>query len=184
MESILENIPADLLIDLKRDVNRGIAKIFTQSRVGYTQKTLTSNLVANQQYYQVAPDCIRPTTIQVVAQGLFATLPLMEVPTIAKWNEINVWPQLSFPWPTYYFVRGHNQVGLWPTPGAAQANGLIITYEATPPEMAIDDISSTSNIYTPQLTPAHLLPRTYVTIVTWYHSQRQLLTCLVTTYTS
>jgi hypothetical protein len=142
------NIPADLLIDLKRDVNRGIAKIYTTSRVGYTQKTLTSNLVANQQYYQTAPDCIRPTTIQVVAQGLFATLPLQEVPTIAKWNEINVWPQLSFPWPTYYFVRGHNQVGLWPTPGAAQAGGLIITYEALPPEMAIDDISSTVNSYT------------------------------------
>lgn len=142
------NIPADLLIDLKRDVNRGIAKIYTTSRVGYIQKTLTSNLVANQQYYQLAPDCIRPTTIQVVAQGLFATLPLQEVPTIAKWNKINVWPQLSFPWPTYYFVRGHLQVGLWPTPGAAQDDGLIITYEATPPEMAIDDINSATNIYT------------------------------------
>ena len=142
------NIPADLLIDLKRDVNRGIAKIFTTSRVGYIQKTLTSNLVANQQYYQLAPDCIRPTTIQVVANGMFAVLPLSEIPTIAKWNQINVWPQLSFPWPTYYFVRGHLQVGLWPAPGAAEDNGLIITYEALPPEMAIDDISSTVNSYT------------------------------------
>lgn len=142
------NIPSDLLVDLKRDINRGITKIFTTARVGYTQKTLTSNLVANQQYYQLAPDCIRPSTIQVLANGLFATLPLIEVPTLAKWNEINVWPQLSFPWPQYYFVRGHTQVGLWPTPGAALTNGLIITYEATPPEMAIDDISSTVNSYT------------------------------------
>lgn len=141
-----KNIPVDLLVDLKRDVNRGIAKIFTDARVGYTQKTLTSNLVANQQYYQLSPDAIRPTTIQVVANGLFATLPLSEVPTIAMWNQINVWPQLSFPWPTYYFVRGHSQVGLWPAPGAAQANGLIITYEALPPEMAIDDISSAVNL--------------------------------------
>ena len=143
-----KNIPADLLVDLKRDVNRGISKIFTDARVGYTQKTLTSSLVANQQYYQLPPDCIRPTTIQVVANGLFATLPLIEVPTIAKWNQINVWPQLSFPWPTYYFVRGHSQVGLWPTPGSAQSNGLIVTYEAKPPEMAIDDISSMVNSYT------------------------------------
>lgn len=143
-----KNIPVDLLVDLKRDVNRGIAKIFTDARVGYTQKTLTSDLVANQQYYQIAPDCIRPTTVQVEATGLFATLPLIEVPTIAMWNQVNVWPQLSFPWPTYYFVRGHSQIGLWPQPGAAQTGGLIVTYEALPPEMAIDDISSTSNIYT------------------------------------
>jgi hypothetical protein len=143
-----ENIPAAQLTRLKRDINRGIAKIYTTSRVGYTQVTRNSNLVANQQYYQLAPDCIRPTTIQVVAQGMFAVLPLTEVPTIAKWNEINVWPQLSFPWPTYYFVRGHSQVGLWPAPGADQTGSLIITYEALPPELAIDDISSTVNSYT------------------------------------
>lgn len=142
------NIPVAQLNRFKRDINRGIQKVFTTSRVGYTQVTLTTNLVANQQYYQLPPDCIRPTTVQVVANGLFAVLPLSEVPTIAQWNKVNVWPQLSFPWPTYYFVRGHTQVGLWPAPGAAQTNGLIITYEATPPELAIDDIDSTNNSYT------------------------------------
>ncbi len=141
------NIPNNLLTDFKRDSNRGIAKIFTTARVGYTQKTLTSNLVANQQYYQIAPDCIRPTTVQVVANGMFAVLPLNEVPTIAMWNRINIWPQITFPWPTDYFVRGHTQIGLWPAPGTSQDNALIITYEALPPEMAIEDISSTSNIY-------------------------------------
>lgn len=143
-----DNIPATQLARLKRDINRGIAKVYTTSRVGYIQNTLTSNLVANQQYYQLPPDCIRPTTVQVLANGLFAVLPLKEVPTIEQWNKINVWPQLSFPWPTYYFVRGHSQLGLWPAPGAAVTNGLIVTYEAAPPELAIDDIDSINNSYT------------------------------------
>jgi hypothetical protein len=143
-----ENIPASQLVRFKRDINRGIAKIYTTSRVGYTQVTRKSDLVANQQYYQFAPDCIRPTAIQVVANGMLTNLPLTEVPTISQWNQLNIWPQLSFPWPTYYFVRGHSQVGLWPAPGAAATGGLIITYEAAPPELAIDDIDSLHNSYT------------------------------------
>lgn len=141
------NIPITRLAYFKRDLNRGIAKIFTTVRVGYTQHTLTSNLVSGQQYYQIPPDCIRPTTVQVLASGVTAQLPLQEVQTIAHWNEINVWPQISFPYPQEYFVRGHTQIGLWPTPGGDVENGLIVTYEATPPELAIDDITSTNNVY-------------------------------------
>lgn len=142
------NIPVSVRAHFKRDINRGIAKVFTTARIGYTQVTRKSKLVGQQQYYQLPPDCIRPTSVQVMASGMLAMLPLTEVNTIEKWNEVNIWPQLSFPWPAYYFVRGHSQIGLWPAPSADQDDALIVTYEALPPELAIDDIDSTHNSYT------------------------------------
>jgi len=44
--------------------------------------------------------------------------------------------------PTYAFVRGFNEIGLWPTPSQTTTNGLIISYEPRLVDMVVDDITA------------------------------------------
>ena len=133
---------------IKSDINLGIAQMRNTSRVPWAQKTFTTNLVAQQQDYQLPPDCIRPSTVQVLTNGFPAQLPLEPVGSQMEWNEINMWPTVSYPWPAYYFVKGHNQISLWPMPGHDKDNGLILIYEQKTPVLAIQDITSKNNSYT------------------------------------
>jgi len=44
----------------------------------------------------------------------------------------------------YYWIRGRNEIGLWPIPSQNTTNGLIISYEPRLADMSVDDVTTTT----------------------------------------
>jgi hypothetical protein len=128
------------LTNIKQDINQGLRLFKNAARRYWTRAEKQTNIVANQQYYQMPPDCVRVTQIRVNLNGL--TLPLVEIDSEEKWNKINVIPSATINMPTYYFVKGANEIGLWPTPATNATNGLLVSYEPRLVDMTLDDLTT------------------------------------------
>lgn len=132
------------LSNIQMDINQGLRIFKNASRRYWTRAEKSANLVQNQQYYQLPPDCVRVTQVRVLSNGL--NLPITEVDSEYLWNRMNLIPAFTLTVPQSYFIRGANEIGLWPTPSLAVTNGLIVSYEPRLPDMSIDDITNiTSN---------------------------------------
>lgn len=145
------------LTNIKQDVNQGLRLFKNASRRYWTRLEKTTDIVANQQYYQMPPDCVRITQVKVKLNGLI--FPVQEIDSEAVWNKINIIPTATINLPTYYFVKGYNEFGLWPTPSTLATGGLVVSYEPRLVDMSVDDVTSTVNSYT------KLNPSTPVTAV-------------------
>lgn len=133
------------LTNIKQDINQGIRLFKNAARRYWTRAEKSTDIVANQQYYQMPPDCVRVTQVRVKLNGL--TFPVQEIDSEAMWNKINIIPTATINMPTYYFVKGYNEIGLWPTPSTAAIAGLMVSYEPRLVDMSLDDVTSanTSN---------------------------------------
>lgn len=127
------------MANIKQDINQGRA-IFANSTSRYwTRKQAAAGLVANQQYYTLPPDATRVTEVYVNANGL--NYPVKQVESEGIWNTINVIPAITINVPTYYFIRGRNEIGLWPLPSYTAANALNLSYEPQQ-HLSINDITT------------------------------------------
>ena len=127
------------MANIKQDINQGRA-IFANSTTRYwTRKQAAAGLVANQQYYTLPPDATRVTEVYVNANGL--NYPVKQIPSEANWNMINVIPAITINVPTYYFIRGRNEIGLWPLPSYTAPNALNLSYEPQQ-HLSISDITT------------------------------------------
>ena len=115
------------LTNIKSDINQGLKIIKNQARRYWTRKQASASLVNNQQYYELPPDCVRVTQLYVNSNGL--NYPVKPVDSEYIWNKINVIPAVTINVPTYYFIRGRDEVGLWPIPSSNAVNALNISYE-------------------------------------------------------
>ena len=122
-----------------QDINSGLSLIRNQARRYWTRKQAAANLINNQQYYELPPDCTRVTEVYVNSNGL--NYPVKQVSSEYLWNKINVIPAITINVPTYYWIRGRNEIGLWPLPSADATNSLNVSYE---PQLtlSIDDITA------------------------------------------
>ena len=59
-----------------------------------------------------------------------------------RWNKLNVIPSNTVVTPQFYFVRGRNEVGLYPTPATSVTAGLIVSYEPRMTDMILDDTTN------------------------------------------
>lgn len=130
---------------LQADINQGLRLFKNAARRYWTRQEKVTNMVAGQQYYQMPADFVRATEVRVNSNGL--NFPIVLVNSEHLWNKLNIIPAMTINLPTYAFVRGFNEIGLWPTPSANTANGLIVSYEPRLIDMAIDDVTgvTTSN---------------------------------------
>lgn len=62
------------------------------------------------------------------------------------WNRINLVPASTVGVPIYGFIRGRNELGLYPIPSTAVTNGLVVSYEARLRDMSQDDITPNVNV--------------------------------------
>lgn len=134
------------LTNIKQDLNQGLRLFKNAARRYWTRTEKSTNIVANQQFYQMPPDCVRVTQVKVKLNGL--TFPVQEIDSEAMWNKINIIPTATINLPTYYFVKGYNEIGLWPTPSANATNGLVVSYEVRLPDMSVDDLVGTTTTAT------------------------------------
>ena len=110
-----------------QDLNQGLKLFKNQARRYWTRKQAAANLINNQQYYELPPDAVRVTEVYVNSNGL--NYPVKQVSSEYLWNKINVIPAITINVPTYYFIRGRNEIGLWPLPSANATNALNVSYE-------------------------------------------------------
>lgn len=130
---------ATTLVLIKNAINSGQAKfgavLNREWRVSYKRFSIAQD----QQYYQLPPDCIRPGTLTVTVGSV--VYPLEEVPDEQSWQDLNMQSQSSSV-PRFFFVRGSNEVGIWPIPSADLTNGGTLGYERTMKIMAADDYTT------------------------------------------
>lgn len=127
------------LTNIKQDINQGLKLFKNAARRYWTRKQASAQLVLNQQYYQLPPDCVRVTQVYVNANGL--NYPVKQVNSEYLWNKINIIPAITINVPTYFFIRGRDEIGLWPIPSYTAANSLNISYEPQL-EMGLDDVTT------------------------------------------
>jgi len=124
---------------LKEDINEGAAKFNAALNRYFTRKAKTTDLVADQQYYQMPPDSIRPIGVVVTVGS--DKYPLQQIRSEYDWRALNIHNQSSN-WVSYYFVRGADEIGLYPIPSTAVTDGLEIYYEPRDHELSQDDYTT------------------------------------------
>jgi|SRR6185312_9754778 len=132
------------LTNIQADINQGLRIFKNASRRYWTRKEATTNLVASQQYYTFPEDMVRITTVRVTSGGL--TLPVVLVDSEEMWNRINLIPAVTVGIPITGFIRGKNELGLYPVPSVNATNGLIVSYEPRLKDLNIDDTTPTVNV--------------------------------------
>jgi len=130
------------LANAKQDINQSLRLFKNASRRYWTRKEVTANLVAGQQYYTFPEDMVRITEVKANTGGY--NWPLVNVDSEALWNRFNVIPSNTVIVPQFYFIRGRNEVGLYPIPSVSTTAGLIISYEPRMIDMTIDDVTTTT----------------------------------------
>jgi hypothetical protein len=128
------------LTNAQRHINLALKKFKNASRRYWTRKEVTTNLVASQQAYTFPEDMVRITTVKVTSGGL--TLPVTMVDSEELWNRLNLIPTMTVGIPTQGFIRGRNELLLYPIPSINVTNGLIVSYESRTKDMSIDDLTS------------------------------------------
>jgi hypothetical protein len=124
----------------QRHINLALKKFKNASRRYWTRKEVTTNLVANQQYYTFPEDMVRITTVKATSGGL--TMPITMIDSEELWNRINLVPSMTVGIPTQGFIRGRNELGLYPIPSTNYTNGLIVSYESRQKDMSIEDLTT------------------------------------------
>ena len=135
---------------LKADINQGLRLFKNAARRYWTRQEKVTDMIAGQQYYQMPADFVRATEVRVNSNGL--NFPVIMVNSEHLWNKLNIIPAMTINLPTYAFVRGFNEIGLWPTPSAFTASGLIVSYEPRLMDMIQDDITNATSGATASVT--------------------------------
>lgn len=121
-------------------------KLFENAaRRGWTRKEKIANLTAGKQYYQIASDMHRVSSVRCKTQtGSEIIIPLTEIHSEHEWDKLNIYPAKGTP--SYYFIRGNDEIGLFPCPDTNVSGGLIVSYEPRIRDMGIDDFTFNANV--------------------------------------
>ena len=128
------------------DLNMADKLLENAARRSWTHREKMANISEGQQYYQIASDMHRVTAVKcLISEGSDITTSLQEVRSDYDWNCINEYPYNSN-YPTHFFIKGDDEIGLWPIPSQNIDNGLIVVYEPRIRDMGIDDIEFTADV--------------------------------------
>lgn len=130
------------LLYIQHNINLALRKFKNASRRYWTRKEVTTNLVADQQSYTFPEDMVRITTVKVTNGGL--VLPVTMIDSEELWNRLNLIPAMTVGIPTQGFIRGRNELLLYPIPSVSYTNGLIVSYESRQKDMTLDDVTTAS----------------------------------------
>lgn len=129
------------LTQFKEDINFGGARLNAAMNRYFTRKSKVASLVASQQYYQAPPDVIRVSGVFAAESASSNRRPLTKVTDEDQWIAMNYYSQTRN-YLTHYFIRGADEIGLYPIPSGAVTDGLLIAYEGRDPILTQDDFFS------------------------------------------
>lgn len=141
-QAISGDTSAATLLIFKDDINLGAQKLNAGMGGYFTRKSKSTNLVAEQQYYQLPPDCVRVTGVDYLQSTGGQRFPIKyQIRSEEQWRQINFNEQSSNI-PVYWFVKGSDELGVYPMPSAAITSGLIIYYEPKARKLSQDDYTT------------------------------------------
>lgn len=126
------------------DIHTGVKLFQNAARRYWTRREKKTNLNTNQQYYQFPSDMLRVRTVRVKSGDRM--VPLTEVFSEEEWDSLNVSQFATAEHPTHFFVKGADEIGLYPTPRQTVADGLVVSYEPRMVDMAIEDVKLNANV--------------------------------------
>lgn len=129
---------AEVLI--KRYINQGNQKFNSALRRYATRLAKKTDLVEDQQYYQFPQDTIRVSGVVVTSNSV--DYPLEEVVSEIQWRELNASNSTTADIPRFFFVRGFDEIGLWPVPSEDVTDGLEIWYEPRQEDLVAADVTT------------------------------------------
>lgn len=109
----------------KRDINTGGSRFLAALNRPTQRRSRFANVVANQQYYQNPEDALRPSSVLYLMGSQW--VPLAEVTDETYWRQLNWVATTGIP--TAFFVRGSDEIGLYPIPSSAVSAGLELVFE-------------------------------------------------------
>lgn len=130
------------LVNVQQDINQGLRLFKNAARRYWTRKEVSTSLIETQQYYTFPMDAVRVTEVRANSNGL--DFPILQVDSEAMFNKINIIPAMTINLPMYYWIRGRNEIGLWPIPSETTPAGLIISYEPRLADMSVADTTTTT----------------------------------------
>lgn len=126
---------------IKRNINTALKVMKAEAAQYYTRKEVVANLAQGQQYYTFNPDMLRVRNVRVNNGSLI--IPMKTIESENEWNALNIIPSFAVFYPQRWFVRGPNEIGIWPTPAVNISNALLISYDARLQDMYLDDVIGT-----------------------------------------
>lgn len=130
--------PATKLL-FQRDINEGGAVFLNGLGRKFNEETLSGDLKSQQQYYQLSSEVLRVSSIRTLNGNIYLEPQL--ITSEAEWNALNSIKVYSN-WITYYFIRGFNEVGLFPIPNTDTTDGIIISFLPQHTDLTQDDFTS------------------------------------------
>lgn len=122
----------------KRDINQGGVQFLAALGREYNRKSRVANLVAGTQLYQLPEDALRIGTV-IASDGTY-NQPLEQIPDETTWRYLTAFGTQGLP--SHYFVRGFDEIGLYPTPSQSVTNGLEIVFEPKHTQLTEDDFTA------------------------------------------
>ena len=138
-QQITQDYSAAGLVIAKRDINEGGAMFLNRLGRKVNKEYQTTSIVANQQYYQFSGGILRLSEIRVLQGANYYTPEL--VTSEHEWNQRNI-ISTTGSYPTHYYIRGFNEVGLYPIPSANVSNGMIVSFEPQHVDLTQDDFTT------------------------------------------
>lgn len=123
---------------VKRDINTGVKRFQNAARRYWTRSEKKTNLVANQIYYQFPSDMLRVTSVRVLRSGRY--VPIKKISSEDEWNALISGAPMSQA-PTAFFIKGADEIGIYPTPSSNVNDGLIVGFEPRMVDMMIEDVT-------------------------------------------
>lgn len=120
----------------KRDINEGGLVFLNRLGRKFNKEYLETSVEQNKQYYQFASGVLRISEIRILNGTNWYTPEL--ITDEYEWNRLNTIPTTGS-YPTAYYIRGFNEVGIYPIPSADISNGMQISYEPQHVDLTQDD---------------------------------------------
>jgi hypothetical protein len=141
-QAISGDTSAATLLTFKTDINQGSKKFNAAIGNYFTRRSKSASLTADQQYYQLPPDCIRVIGVDFLQSANGRRFPVLEqIRSEYAWRQLNS-NQQSGSLISYYFVKGADEIGLFPIPSTTISSGLIIYYEPVAAKLTQDDYTT------------------------------------------
>jgi len=129
---------------ITRDINTGVKLFQNAARRYWTRREKKTNTVAGQQFYQFPSDMLRISYVKARRGDKY--YPLKHIRSEDEWNKMNVVPFFRANAPMYYFIKGADEIGIYPTPKDNVTDGLIVSYEPRMVDMAIEDVIGKADV--------------------------------------
>lgn len=138
-QQISGDTSAATLVQAESDMNTGNRRFNAALNNYFTRRSKAASIVADQQYYQLPPDCIRVMEVDFL-ESASRRLPLTQVRSEYQWRTLNNTSQGGNHL-VYWFQKGADEIGVFPIPTEAVSSGLILAYEPRGAKLSQADYS-------------------------------------------